>query len=126
MSKQKFWIVTGGVFGFLGVALGAFGAHSLKNILTPEMLDVFKTGVLYHLIHSVVILAIGLCGINKFYKSGFFFSIGILLFSFSLYSYSVTSITFIALITPVGGLAFLIGWLFLITAGLKFRSDKMN
>jgi len=126
MSKQKFWIVTGGVFGFLGVALGAFGAHSLKNILTPEMLDVFKTGVFYHLIHSVVILAIGLCGINKFYKSGFFFSIGILLFSFSLYSYSVTSITFIALITPVGGLAFLIGWLFLITAGLKFRSDKMN
>ncbi len=126
MFKQKFWIVTGGVFGFLGVALGAFGAHSLKNILTPEMLDVFKTGVFYHLIHSVVILAIGLCGINKFYKSGFFFSIGILLFSFSLYSYSVTSITFIALITPVGGLAFLIGWLFLITAGLKFRSDKMN
>ena len=91
MCRQRFWIVTGGVFGFLGVALGAFGAHGLKAHLTPEMIEIFKTGVLYQLIHSVVILAVGLAGINKFYKSAFIFSIGIILFSFSLYIYSVTS-----------------------------------
>ena len=85
MCRQRFWIVTGGVFGFLGVALGAFGAHGLKAHLTPEMIEIFKTGVLYQLIHSVVILAVGLAGINKFYKSAFIFSIGIILFSFSLY-----------------------------------------
>lgn len=126
MCRQRFWIVTGGVFGFLGVALGAFGAHGLKAHLTPEMIEIFKTGVLYQLIHSVVILAVGLAGINKFYKSAFIFSIGIILFSFSLYIYSVTSITFFALITPIGGLAFLIGWLFLIIAGFKFRSGTLN
>lgn len=126
MCKQRFWIITGGIFGFLGVALGAFGAHGLKAHLTPEMIDIFKTGVLYQLIHAVVILAIGLAGINKFYKSAFIFSTGIILFSFSLYIYSITSIAFFALITPIGGLAFLIGWLILIIAGLKYRAGPMN
>ena len=126
MCKQRFWIITGGIFGFLGVALGAFGAHGLKAHLTPEMIDIFKTGVLYQLIHAVVILAIGLAGINKFYKSAFIFSTGIILFSFSLYIYSITSIAFFALITPIGGLAFLIGWLILIIAGLKYRAGPLN
>lgn len=126
MCKQRFWIITGGIFGFLGVALGAFGAHGLKAHLTPEMIDIFKTGVLYQLIHAVVTLAIGLAGINKFYKSAFIFSTGIILFSFSLYIYSITSIAFFALITPIGGLAFLIGWLILIIAGLKYRAGPLN
>lgn len=126
MCRQRFWIITAGVFGFLGVALGAFGAHGLKVQLTPEMMEIFKTGVFYHLIHAAVILAIGLAGINKFYKSAFFFSIGIILFSFSLYLYAVTSVSFFAVITPFGGIAFLIGWLLLIIAGAKYRSGPLS
>lgn len=126
MCRQRFWIITGGIFGFLGVAIGAFGAHGLKSLLTSEMMEIFKTGVFYHLIHTAVILTIGLAGINKFYKSAFFFSIGIILFSFSLYLYAVTSVTFFAIITPFGGIAFLIGWLFLIIAGVKYRTGPLN
>ncbi|MBS1516582.1 MAG: DUF423 domain-containing protein [Bacteroidetes bacterium] len=126
MCRQRFWIITAGIFGFFGVALGAFGAHGLKTVLTPEMLEIYKTGVFYQLIHSIAILAIGLAGINKFYKCAFFFSIGIILFSFSLFLYAVTSFTLFAIITPFGGLAFLIGWLLLIIVAVKFRSGPLS
>jgi uncharacterized membrane protein YgdD (TMEM256/DUF423 family) len=81
------WIVLGGVTGLLGVGLGAFGAHGLKESLSPELMETYKTGVLYHLIHAVVILAIGLLANPKFYKAALIFSLGIILFSFSLYIY---------------------------------------
>lgn len=114
MKNKKSWIITGGIFGFLGVAIGAFGAHGLKNYLTPEMAEAYKTGVLYQLIHSVVILAIGLSGDEKFRMPALFFTIGIILFSFSLYLYSVTYIPAFAIITPFGGVCFLIGWLMIV------------
>jgi uncharacterized membrane protein YgdD (TMEM256/DUF423 family) len=116
---KNYWITTGAVFGFLAVALGAFGAHQLKNIVTPEMLDIFKTGVQYHLIHAVIITAIGFYGNPKFFLAAFFFSIGIILFSFSLYLYILTMNTPIAIITPFGGVSFLIGWLMMIIASVK-------
>jgi uncharacterized membrane protein YgdD (TMEM256/DUF423 family) len=118
------WILISGVFGFLGVALGAFGAHGLKESLTPDMLEIYKTGVLYHLIHSIAILAIGLYGNIKLFKSALFFSAGIVLFSFSLYVYSITSIKTLAMITPLGGVCFLIGWLILIIAAVKLRKES--
>lgn len=118
---MKKWLIISGISGFLAVALGAFGAHGLKSQLTPEMLEIYKTGVLYHLIHSVVLLAISLSNSQKFNKSAIFFSIGILLFSFSLYLYSVTAVTFFAFITPFGGVSFLIGWALLVYEGLNRR-----
>jgi len=117
------WILAGGMFGFLGVALGAFGAHGLKESLTPEMLEIYKTGVLYHLIHSIAILTIGLYGNIKLYKSALFFSIGIVLFSFSMYIYSITLIKALAMITPAGGVCFLIGWLMIVITALKLRKE---
>lgn len=117
---KNYWILIGGIFGFLGVALGAFGAHGLKNTLTPEMLEIFKTGVLYQLIHTAAILAVGLSGNKKLFKAALFFSIGIVLFSFSLYIYSVTGIKSLAMITPVGGVSFLIGWLIVIISGISY------
>ncbi|HAY35243.1 MAG TPA: DUF423 domain-containing protein [Ignavibacteria bacterium] len=126
MCRQKFWIITGGVFGFTGVVFGAFGAHALKNILAPEMLEIFKTGVFYQMIHAAVILTIGLTGINKFFRAAFFLSIGIILFSFSLYLYALTSVKFLSMITPLGGVAFLTGWLLLIFAGFKYKSGPLN
>ncbi len=112
------------MFGFLAVAIGAFGAHQLKDSLTPEMTEIFKTGVFYHLIHSAVILAIGFYSNGKFFKAAIFFSVGIILFSFSLYIYSVTSIKTFAMITPLGGISFLIGWLLVIISGISLSKNK--
>jgi uncharacterized membrane protein YgdD (TMEM256/DUF423 family) len=107
------WIVVSSLMGFLGVAIGAFGAHSLKQYLTPETTESFRTGVLYHLIHTSVLLAISLSARLDLMKANKFFLAGIILFSFSLYIYSLTSIKFIAMITPFGGVSFLLGWLML-------------
>jgi uncharacterized membrane protein YgdD (TMEM256/DUF423 family) len=116
---MKRWVTIGGISGFLAVALGTFGAHGLKSQLTPEMLDIFETGVFYQLIHSVVVFALGLSAKEKFNKSAIFFSIGILLFSFSLYLYSVTAVMLFAFITPFGGVSLLAGWTLVVYASLK-------
>lgn len=114
MKKNNTWIITGAIFGFLGVAFGAFGAHGLKNYMTPDMIETYKTGVLYELIHSVVILAIGLNGDVKYKIPAIFFTIGIILFSFSLYLYSITNNLTYTFTTPLGGVSFLFGWLMLV------------
>jgi uncharacterized membrane protein YgdD (TMEM256/DUF423 family) len=119
---MKKWIIIGGISGFLAVALGAFGAHGLKSQLTPEMLEIFKTGVFYHLIHSVVLLALGLSNSEKFNKPAIFISVGILLFSFSLYLYSVTAVKIFAFITPFGGVSFLIGWALVVYEGMRSKT----
>lgn len=116
--KNRF-ILIGGISGFIAVALGAFGAHGLKSTLTPEMMEVFKTGIFYHLIHSGIILGIGFYNNSNFYKAGWFFFAGIILFSFSLYIYSISSIKLLAMITPFGGICFLIGWLLIIISAYK-------
>lgn len=113
------WTATGAAFGFLAVAIGAFGAHQLKNVLSPEMMEVYRTGVLYHLLHAVIITAIGFTANPKYFKAALFLSIGIILFSFSLYIYTVTGIKALAMITPAGGVSFLIGWLLIFISSLK-------
>ncbi|RJX83100.1 DUF423 domain-containing protein [Pseudomonas sp. LS-2] len=104
-------------FGFTGVALGAFAAHGLKNRLTPEYLAIFHTGVLYQLIHAlaifgVAILATQIQGRLVSY-AGIAFTLGILLFSGSLYLLTLTGVSKLGIITPIGGLCFLIGWFIL-------------
>jgi uncharacterized membrane protein YgdD (TMEM256/DUF423 family) len=116
---MKNWIRIGAVSGFLAVALGAFGAHGLKSIVTPEMLETYRTGVLYHLIHSVVILIIGFYGNERLKIAALFFLVGIILFSFSLYAYSVTEVKTLAMITPVGGVSFLVGWVLIAIKNLN-------
>lgn len=117
--KSNKWLITGAAMGFAGVAIGAIGSHALKSCLTPEATDTFRTGVLYHLIHAVVILAVSMAGRKALMKSCPFFLAGIMLFSFSLYSYSLTSVKTFAMITPIGGVSFLLGWLFIIRGALK-------
>ena len=118
------WIAVGGISGFLAVAIGAFGAHSLKPYIQPELLETYRTGVLYHLIHAAVITAIGFSGKSEYSKAALFLSTGILLFSFSLYAYALTGITFLAIITPFGGVSFLLGWLLIIIS--SFRKKENN
>jgi uncharacterized membrane protein YgdD (TMEM256/DUF423 family) len=102
-------------FGFTGVALGAFAAHGLKNRLTPEYLAIFHTGVTYQLVHTLALLGIALLATQipgrLITWAGASFAIGILLFSGSLYLLTLTGVSKLGIITPFGGLAFLVGWL---------------
>ncbi|MEP0861050.1 MAG: DUF423 domain-containing protein [Ignavibacterium sp.] len=122
MNNKKFWIVISAVSGFSAVAIGAFGAHGLKEKLTAEMLEVYKTGVLYHLVHTVVLLSLALSEKIKTNVPSIFFLAGIILFSFSLYIYSTSGIRFFAMITPFGGVSFLIGWLMIIVSVMRKNS----
>jgi uncharacterized membrane protein YgdD (TMEM256/DUF423 family) len=103
------------VAGFLGVALGAFGSHALKTRLPPELLAVFETGVRYQMYHVVALFAAawGLArwGHRLFAVAGGLFLAGILIFSGSLYTLALSGERAWGAITPVGGLAFLAGWL---------------
>lgn len=101
----------------IGVAAGAFGAHGLRPILSEKMMAVFETGVRYHLVHAVAMLIAGLSAHwfshQVFGKAGWCFFVGILIFSGSLYTLALTEIRTLGILTPFGGLAFLIGWGFL-------------
>ena len=121
MNDKKLWIIISAISGFTAVAIGAFGAHGLRETLTPQMLEVYKTGVLYQLIHSVVLLALSLNTLIKAKLPSIFFLLGIILFSFSLYLYSTSGMKFFAMITPVGGFCFLIGWLLIIYEAIKLK-----
>lgn len=113
----RYWMALGAVYAFLAVALGAFGAHGLKSALSPESLVVFQTGVRYHFYHSLAILLTGMI-MDRFplmvlhYAAGAF-SLGVLLFSGSLYTLVLTHVSWVGVLTPVGGGLFLIGWVLL-------------
>ena len=99
---------------FLGVALGAFGAHALKSTLaTNNMTEVWKTAVLYHFFHALALLLLAVLPVTNRAAASFLVA-GIVLFSGSLYFLALTNIRWIGAVTPIGGLCFLAGWLWLI------------
>ena len=108
----------------LAVILGAFGAHGLKSRLTVELLTTFHTGVQYHFYHAIGLIAIGLIAmhlpVTAWLKwSGWLMFTGIVVFSGSLYVLSIFNIRWLGMVTPVGGLAFIIAWLLLAMAIIK-------
>lgn len=111
------------VAGFTGVGLGAFGAHGLKTVLSPDMMTVWQTAVQYHLAHAVVLLALAFGLSTKPEKwlgrSAIMITLGLLLFSGSLYAMALTGIRPLGIITPFGGVSWLIGWAMLIPAALS-------
>lgn len=111
----RLWLLLSAFAGFTGVALGAFAAHGLKGRLTPEYLAVFQTGTHYQLIHALALFGVGLLALHMPGRlvnlAGGAFSVGILLFSGSLYLLTLSGIGKLGMITPFGGVAFLIGWL---------------
>ncbi len=116
------------VFGFFAVAIGAFGAHALKGIVSPERMPAFETGNKYHFIHTLVslfiIVFISQNGKSKYLKFAFWlFLVGIILFSFSLYLLAITGIKILGIITPFGGVCFLLGWLFLGMSAIQSRDE---
>ena len=112
-------------FGFTGVALGAFAAHGLKKSLSAEYLAIFHTGVTYQLVHALALFGVALLAAHMPGRlvlwAGVSFSIGILLFSGSLYLLTTIGIGKLGIITPFGGLAFLIGWLCLGLAAWRLQ-----
>jgi uncharacterized membrane protein YgdD (TMEM256/DUF423 family) len=108
---------------FLGVALGAFGAHALKERLSPELLTVFETGIRYHFYHALALFAVA--WLSKTHPdplttfAGWAFTFGIVVFSGSLYVLTVSGVRWWGAITPVGGVAFLLGWLALSVAAFR-------
>jgi uncharacterized membrane protein YgdD (TMEM256/DUF423 family) len=101
---------------FLAVALGAFGAHSLKSMLeTHGMLDVWNKAVLYHFIHAIALFVLALYGTTNRGAWWLLFA-GIFLFSGSLYLMALTDIRWLGAVTPLGGLCFLAGWAWLVIA----------
>ena len=115
------------VLGFLGVALGAFGAHALHDRLGETgRVATWETAVLYHLVHAVALLAIGLWkreapGSRLLGWAGRFFFAGIVIFGGSLYILCLSGINWLGAITPIGGVAFLAGWVCLALASLRER-----
>lgn len=111
----KLWLVSATIFGFLSVVLGAFGAHSLKNFLDEYGKAIYEKAVIYQMFHTIALLAVGLLQHTlkdtSFSLAGWGFFIGILLFSGSLYLLAITGIKWLGVITPIGGVAFLLGWI---------------
>ena len=122
---QRKWLATAAISGFITVALGAFGAHALKMVVPPSDIAIWQTAVQYQMCHSLALLAVALMGQSLGRRAtawiGALFAVGILLFSGSLYTLVLTDTRWLGAITPVGGTAFLLGWLLLAVATLKKR-----
>ena len=116
------------ISGLLAVALGAFGAHALKKMISPEMLEVYKTGVQYQFYHTFALLAVGVLiqfNTSKSLKwSGYLFVVGILLFSGSLYVMTITGIKGLGIITPFGGTVWIAAWFLLMVHCRKLTNSK--
>jgi uncharacterized membrane protein YgdD (TMEM256/DUF423 family) len=101
-----------GLLGFSAVALGAFGAHGLRGRLSPAMLEVYRTGALYHLVHAVAALAVALAA-DKLRRGRLILTLltaGIVVFAGSLYALAITGIGALGAVTPLGGLLLLAAW----------------
>jgi uncharacterized membrane protein YgdD (TMEM256/DUF423 family) len=120
---DRFFFVAGSLLACLAVALGAFAAHALRFRLAPDMLDIFEVGVRYHMYHALGLLAVA-WAVARWPEStaataGWAFMIGIIVFCGSLYLLSFTGMRWLGAITPIGGVAFLLGWLLLAWAAWR-------
>jgi len=121
---QHLFLVMAGINGFIAVGLGAFAAHGLKNMLSPDLLATFQTGVQYHMYHALALFGIGILALSFPNQSllkvaGYLFLVGIVLFSGSLYVLALSGIRWLGAITPLGGVAFLGGWALLAWSMLR-------
>lgn len=121
--QNNYFLMIGSLCGMLAVLLGAFGAHGLEKVVEVTMLQRFHTGVEYQFYHALALILINLIYIkinNKYVSyAGYAFLLGIILFSGSLYVYVLTGIKVVVVLTPIGGLSFVLGWLLLFFATIK-------
>lgn len=134
---HRLYFKTGTIMGLTGVVLGAFGTHLFKPILDPELFSGYQTATYYQLFHALAIVCVGI--MYRHYKnrkmqlSGYFFITGVVLFSGSIYLRVLLDLleldkpVFIALITPIGGVFFMLGWLFMflsIPKSVQYEKDS--
>lgn len=121
-------LVFAGISGFFAVFFGAFGSHVLKASLGEKLFSVFQTANQYHFWHTLALLAVALLKIprpQRFYTaSAAAFISGLVLFSGSLYIYAIYQNRIFAMITPLGGVAFMLGWLFFTLGSIREFSKK--
>ncbi len=120
---KNFYFAVGAAFSLLSVLLGAFGAHTLKDKLSKEMLDIFEVAVRYQMYHGIGLIVVAWAfsqwQSNYISAAGWCFIVGILIFSGSLYILSLTGLRWFGAITPIGGIAFIAGWGCLIIAAFR-------
>ena len=114
---MKTWLIVGAFLAGLAVLLGAFGAHGLKSRVSSEDLEIFKTGVRYHMAHAIGLLLIGAIGFHLnhdlIHIPAYLLTAGIVIFSGSLYLLILTNTRWLGAVTPIGGVCFIAGWLLL-------------
>lgn len=116
-ASARFHIGAGAILGLLAVLLGAFGAHALKDVLVAPALEIWQKASLYHFVHTLALIAVALVRAQipvakrSLAVACWSFLIGTILFSGSLYGYALTAERILAMITPIGGTLFLVGWL---------------
>jgi uncharacterized membrane protein YgdD (TMEM256/DUF423 family) len=117
------WFAAGAVLSGLGVLVGAFGAHGLRDRVTADMLAIFETGVRYHLIHGLAVLAVAWAASRWpsawIGAAGWLFAAGIVVFSGSLYILAISGVRWWGAVTPIGGVCFLAGWAALAVGALR-------
>ena len=112
---ERLFFLVGSISALIAVVLGAFGAHGLKDRLSTEMLNAFEVGIRYQMYHALALLAVA-WALSRWPRAeitvaGWLFIAGTIIFSGSLYLLSLTGVRWIGAITPIGGVAFLLGWL---------------
>lgn len=128
-SIMRLPLVLGACFALFAVMAGAFGAHGLRGHISDRGLEVFQTAVTYQMTHGIALILVALlsvCGLSRrlLGLSAGFYIAGVLLFSGSLYVLALTDIRWIGPVTPMGGLCFIIGWGFLIAAGMSRKAHS--
>jgi uncharacterized membrane protein YgdD (TMEM256/DUF423 family) len=127
---MRLFLTAGAISGVLAVLLGAFGAHLLKQMISPEMLDIYKTGIQYQFYHTFALLTAGILMNFKPSKSlewsGYLFIAGTTVFSGFLYLLAITGIKALGMVVPIGGLTLVAGWICLLVHVLKIRVRPNN
>jgi uncharacterized membrane protein YgdD (TMEM256/DUF423 family) len=123
VPAPRLFVLVGSILGFIGVAAGAFGAHTLKSRVTPELLAVFETGVRYQLVHALALLAAAAAssylGAGALRAAAACFAAGTVIFSGSLYVLTLTGVRAWGAVTPIGGVLLLAGWAALAASTLR-------
>jgi uncharacterized membrane protein YgdD (TMEM256/DUF423 family) len=115
---QRALVAAGAINAALAVAAGAFAAHALRERLDPRALEVFETGARYHMFHALAMIA---CGLVAARVPGWIFQAGIVLFCGSLYALALSGVKLLGAVTPIGGVLFLVAWIWLAVAMLRAR-----
>ncbi len=122
-QPERLFAMIAALSAFLSVALGAFAAHGLKQRFSPDQIAIFETGARYQMYHAlalfVVVWGMGRWQSSAIVTAGWFFIVGTLLFSGSLYTLVLTGQRALGMITPMGGLCFLVGWALIVFAAWK-------